>query len=162
MYLNGTPLMLSSKKEELLALLACEGGGPLTKRYVAEMLWADSPPLQALNNLYKLSVRIQAMKEKIPLRLDKNHISLNMDHIHCELEEFEILYKNRHEIQTCRQAIELYRGLLFYQNCYEWAGQWEAYYDLRYMELLECMALHYEKSGDKKTSEIYRSYMGNR
>lgn len=159
LYYNGLPVHLSRKACELLALLACEHGGPLPKKMAAVLLWTESTDVQAANNLSHLCHRIRQLSIPIPLYQDKKNIWLDMSLIYCEIYEFEELYKRTEDADACEKALSLYRGLLFYLDCFEWASQWEAYYDLRYMALLERTAKRLEQGGFPGAARLYRDRM---
>ena len=122
------------------------------------MLWPESSEKQSIDNLFRLCKRIQKLPENIPLYYDKKTVWLDRKQIKCELYEFEQLYQNRKTPEACERALSLYRGMLFYEDCYEWSAPQEAYYDLRYTELLSCMAEHARQSGNIKGAEIYQLY----
>lgn len=71
LYYEGSPVPLSRKAGEFLALLACERGGPLPKRTAASLLWPDSTDIQAVNSLSHLFRRINKLPYPIPLQQDK-------------------------------------------------------------------------------------------
>ena len=62
-------------------------------------------------------------------------------------------------VGNCQVNIENYRGLLFYLDCFEWASQGEAYYDLRYMALLERTAMRLEQQGLSHAAQVYKDRM---
>ena len=159
LYYEGSPVPLSRKAGEFLALLACERGGPLPKRTAASLLWPDCTDIQAVNSLSHLFRRINKLPYPIPLQQDKKNIWLDMDFIYCEIYEFEELYSRSGDVDACERALSLYRGLLFYLDCFEWASQWEAYYDLRYMALLERTAMRLEKQGLSHAAQVYKDRM---
>lgn len=159
LYLDGIPIYLNRKAGELLALLSCEGGGPLDKRAVAGMIWPNSGRKQSLNNLQKICKYIKSMKEKIPLDCGKTQVFLDMKKIDCDLNEFRRLYRKRPDPDACEQVLELYRGLLFYHNSYDWVAQWEAYYELRYIEILGHMIKYHERCGNIQAAKLYKRYL---
>lgn len=158
LYLDGTPVTLGEKAEELLAFLASEYGGPLNKGTAVSILWPDCRREQGLDNLLRLCKRIQNFPYNIPLNYNKKTVWLDMSRISCDLHEFEKLYHERDNPDSCEAALSLYRGMIFYDECYDWAVQKEAYYDMRYLTLLSCMENHMQTSGNKKFADIYRYY----
>lgn len=158
LYLDRKPIPMSKKAAELLALLTSEHGGPINKETAGALLWPDSRREQGLDNLLRLCRRIQKSPCKIPLNYDKKTVWLDISQISCDLYEFEKLYQEKGNPESCEAALSLYRGMIFYDDCYDWAVQKEAYYDMRYLALLSCMEDHMRLSGKEKSADIYHHY----
>ena len=94
----------------------------------------------------------------LPLSYDKKIVWIDISQITCDLYEFEKFYKNKENPKSCEAALSLYRGMIFYEDCYDWAIQKEAYYDMRYLSLLSCMEDHMRRSGKEELAEVYRHY----
>lgn len=99
------------------------------------------------------------MKEKVPLDCGKRQVFLDMRKIDYDLNEFQRLYRKRSDPDACEQVLELYRGLLFYHNSYDWVAQWEAYYEHRYIEILEHIIKYHERCGNRQTAKLYKRYL---
>lgn len=158
MYLNKIPVPLNKKESELLAFLISEYGGPMHKDTVGALLWPDSSKEQRIDNLLRLCKRIQKIPGKIPLSYDKKTVWFDISQITCDLYEFEKFYKNKENPKSCESALSLYRGMLFYEDCYDWADQKEAYYDMRYLTLLSCMEDHMRQAGKEGLADVYKYY----
>lgn len=158
LYMHKKPVLLSTKASELLAFLASEYGGPIRKDSAASLLWADSTREQGLDNLLRLCKRIRKSHGSIPLGYDKKSVWIDVTHVACDLYEFEKLYHQRENMEDCEAALSLYRGLIFYNDCYDWTAQKEAYYDMRYLTLLSCMEDHMRRCGNDRAADLYRYY----
>lgn len=81
---------------------------------------------------------------------------LSLTPLRCDLADFRKHYAAHQNIEHCEAAVSLYRGPLLAENYYEWSSSWEAWYDIRYMEMLICLAKHYKASGDKLKAAYYQ------
>ena len=82
---------------------------------------------------------------------------LSLDGIRCDIVDFRDLYADRQDMSRCEAAVELYHGSLFADDVYEWSREWEAYYDVRYLELLTLLAARYSEAGNQAKAAYYRS-----
>lgn len=145
-----------TKSAELLAYLACEMGGPVSKRRLAEALWPAAEPEQALDCLYKACRPIRNTPFASHILSSRGEMRLDMVGVRCDLADFRRHYAARNDIARCEAAVALYRGALLGENFYEWSNAWEAYYDIRYLEVLTLLADHYDRIGDKAKAAYYR------
>jgi len=86
-------------------------------------------------------------------------LSLVLENLRCDIIEFDVLYKENENQEAWKQALGLYRGPLLMEDFYEWTEVLEAYYDFRYLELLDKLATYYENKGLKKAAEDILEYL---
>ncbi len=140
LYMDGVPLRIPSRKAgELLALLLLQKGRPLRKTVAAETLWPESDAERAMDSLYKVCGVLHSLKY-LPLEAQRDVIWLDDRGIDSDFAAFERFYKAREDLDCCRAAIDLYTDPLLIHEYYEWTARAEAYYDIRYMELLALAA----------------------
>jgi two-component SAPR family response regulator len=157
---NGQQVLLHSEKaEELVAFLACERGS-VSKRKTAAALWPGADEDRAMNNLYKTLGHLRG-PEFGDLELiaeQRGSISLNAAGVTSDLEQFLAKYKSDAP-EDWESAVELYRGILLIDNAFDWAAEYEAYYDTRYYELLRRLSEHYGKTENANLARYYRARM---
>lgn len=149
----------SKKAKELTAYLLCRGYGPVKNTVLAESLWPDVPIANALDSLYKTIrclKKIRVNEALFPIITLHGETYLERQKISCDLEQFESLYRQKNVPGSWKSAVELYRGTLLETESYEWIAPYEAYYDIRFLEMTEYLADQYEKSGNQKLARYYR------
>jgi two-component SAPR family response regulator len=147
----------SAKAEELFALLACEQGLPISKSRAAEMLWCDIDSKRAANNLYQIlhNIKKAAPNVSAAIILTRGAIQLDTSRAMTDTEKFMALY-NSPEPKDWVAAINLYRGILLMDNKYDWANEYEAYYDICYYEMQNRLEKYYAEIGNINMSRYYR------
>ena len=157
---SGEQLIFQNKKaKELVAYLLCNGGGPIKNTVLAEVQWPNTPFTNAMDNLYKVNRYLRNLRmgdESFPIIMAHGEIYLNCKRLSCDLHEFEELYQQREHAEAWGEAVELYRGSLYYGEYYDWIAPYEAYYDIRFLEMTEFLITYYEKSGNRETADYYR------
>ncbi len=149
----------SKKAKELTAYLLCRGCGPVKNSVLAETLWPDVPIVNAMDSLYKTIrclKKICVNETFFPIIILHGETYLERQKISCDLEQFEALYRQKNIPGSWKAAVELYRGTLLETEAYDWITPYEAYYDIRFLEMTEYLADYYEKSGDQKLARYYR------
>lgn len=147
---------LRKKSEELLAYLICHNGRFAAKERIMNTLWPDGDGDKAANNLYvafhnmKMS-EFGSLADSIESARGKMRIRPEL--IKCDVFEFRELVRqcgkvNGGTISTAEKAEELYRGMLFEENYYEWAGLEQAELDVMHLELLEKIIVYYKEAAD--------------
>lgn len=122
-----------------MAFLFAERGKPLRKVYVAETLWPGVDGSHAVDCLYKAcGVLRRLIRQGIPLPLtwDRDTLLLDGICIDSDVDRFEQLYLRREDAGCREAAIALYTAPFLLNEYYEWTTGLEAYYDMRYLELL--------------------------
>lgn len=157
---NGTYVDIRNRKAgELLARLALENGAPLSKYDVAELLWPGCGPEQAMGSFYKVHSHIKqlhtALGVKSPLISLRKELRLDMGSVRCDAAEFSHLYKTDAP-GNWEKAVELYRGPLLAGDYFEWTAPWEAFFDLRYREILKKLSEYYLQADNILKSAYYR------
>ncbi len=152
----------SGKARELLALLACEGGGPVTKRRAASLLWEEAGPEQAMDSLSKVCRSLMDFsrqhKNCIPLKITRRELALEPGGFWCDLTEFlELTAKGDRE--SLRRAAALYTGELFAADCFEWSEGPAARYEVSFMELCQELAERYRREGKEKLAKGYEKLL---
>lgn len=145
---QGVYLNLRIKKSrEILAFLLMERGRPIVKKRVAETLWADKEPAKAAGCFYKslcrLSEEIKSYGAAFPLRSSGNLIWLDMRFIESDVTQFEELCK-KNDPAAFRAAAALYTSPFLSKEDYEWTEQWQAYYDFKYVNVIQKLIGYYE------------------
>lgn len=141
----------------MLAYL-CVCGRPVKKEKAAEVLWQDSSPENARDSLYKICHYIRRLQKQgidIPLKDYRTELYLDLSEVDCDIREFKELYTYGTEPWHWEQAASLYTGPILFDNYYEWTGEEEAYYDVRYYELVERLATHYRQKGREDIAAFY-------
>ncbi|MDR3091135.1 MAG: hypothetical protein LBU36_02890 [Clostridiales bacterium] len=146
----GKYLYASNKKAcELLALLLMERGKPIRKQRLAETLWQDAEPENALDSIYKAVRCLQALGKRegfiMPVRADSGFMWLDMERVESDVIEFERLYASG-RFADYEAAVELYRAPFLSKEFYEWLEQWQAFYDIRYMNMINALIESYRES----------------
>ena len=156
LYWNGEIVPISNRKAgELLALLLARGGGPVHKITAAQTLWPGSDESHAMDNLYKICGALRRVIRQgvpIPLNIQRDILTLDTREMDSDVRRFEALYQQRGNIACCQEAVALYKGPFLFEEYYEWTAQIEAYYDLRYLELLHIIVRHLSETGDPGAS----------
>ncbi len=124
-----------------------ESGGPLSKRYIASVLWPEADLERARDCLYKTLSWLRAEPELYGLfGLDaaRESVSLHVEALSIDLVEFDRCYAGRSDVRCCERAAELYSGPLLWQECYDWTDEKQSWYEIRYAEVLNILAAHRE------------------
>lgn len=120
----------------------------MRKTHAAEALWPESDPLHAMDSLYKACGTLRrACGSALPMEISRDTLWLDAARIDSDAARFEQLYQNRGSIDCCTAAIELYTAPYLINEYYEWSARIEAYYDMRYMELLTLAEHHFSRTG---------------
>ena len=123
---------------------------------MAETLWPDASPKQAIDSLYKALRHIRSLSLEIPVKQSRGSLWLDMSAISLDLEEFIHCYKSS-ETRDWERAIDLYKDILLIGNTFEWAYMYEALYDTYYYDLLLRLSRHYEALGNSALTDYYRN-----
>lgn len=106
------PLAISEKTLALLVVLACEAGRPISRAWLASILWPDVDEAQARANLrrhfYKLTKALPPSAGD-PLVLGRNTAQWNAD---CGFSVDVMLFEAALRSGDLEQAVRLYRGPL--------------------------------------------------
>ncbi|MBO5623765.1 MAG: hypothetical protein J5959_19290 [Butyrivibrio sp.] len=159
---NNKPFPIKNKKaKELIGLLMCEQGKLVSKKKAAEMLWPDSTPSQAMNNLYKVCHYLKTSESPIsliPIFIDNQYLSLNVHLINSDLTQFMKLISQKDDDFPLfyANAEALYSGPVLYDECYDWILPYEAFYDIHYNNILEILINHYIKSNNFRMADYYK------
>lgn len=149
----------NSKATELLACLACEKGGPISKSRLAELLWPGVGTAQALDSLYKVCRFIRRLNVQgiyIPLRTERGDVELDLKRIDCDLILFDRLAEHGGTPENWRRAVDLYTGPVLAEENYDWSLTHEAYYEMRLAELLERLIEHFRSEGKVAHARFYQ------
>lgn len=161
---NEKPIPLTNKKAmELMGYLVCQTGACAKKVSAAEALWANSMPEQSANNLYKAVEAIKKLRNHqifLPFESLRSDFKLLQEYIYCDLWEFELLY-HAGGVENWEKAEKIYKGILFVENDFSWALEYEGRYDIMYIEIIEYLYNYYERMGNKKKANYYRIKMSD-
>jgi two-component SAPR family response regulator len=157
---GGRVVTLTKRKaRELIAYLLCHRGQPVRKTKIAQELWSDSAAENALSLLYKTCRYIRESEENIPLVEKRGFLWLDLTGVSCDILEFDRLFAEKDNIESCALAVELAKAQLFFDEAYDWVAPFEAYYDIRYLELAEKLIVHYEEEGNMARADYYRNLL---
>lgn len=132
----------------------------MRKSAAAELLWPDSDPAHGMDNLYKVCSALRRMAApKLPLHVSRETLWLDVSQIDSDAARFERLYLHRSELSCCQAAIELYTAPFLINECYEWTARAEAYFDMRYMDLLLQAEQSARQSGNPRGARYYQRLM---
>ncbi len=158
--MNGKFLAIPHRKAaELIAYLSCAWGEPTSKAEIASVLWPDVDEKRARDSLYKTCNVVKKLRHgnlSFPLVDTRGEAWIDMTRASCDLIEFEQLYRRRGEPESCRRAIDLYRGPLLDEDLYDWTTEATAYYEIRCLEMLETLARQDETSDNERLTAYYR------
>ena len=156
---GGRYIILKNKKaRELIAFLVCERGRPVRKTRLAETLWPDASPENAMSSLYKVFRYLRDFSRNgLTIAEGCGAVWLDMSGAVCDVMEFERLYADKKNVESCASAVKLYEAQLFSDECYEWISPYEAYYDVRYFEMAEMLASHYSRLHNKPLTDHYKA-----
>lgn len=136
---NGEQIIFQNKKaKELIAYLLCNDGGPIKKTVLAKILWTDTPFTNAMDSLYKVNRYLRNLRmgeESFPIIMSHGEIYIDCRRLSCDLHEFEECYQQKEQVEARSEAVELYRGSIFYDEYYDWIAPYEAYYDIQFLIL---------------------------
>lgn len=155
---NSYLLLKNKKAKELIAFLVCAKGKPVKKTRLAETLWPEIPMENAMSSLYKVLRYIREFGNQdfnIPVVESMGQVCLDMTCIICDLTEFERMYCEKNNIESCIAMEEIYSAPLFFDEFYEWVAPFEAYYDIRYAEIIEILISHFTEMGDQVKAGYY-------
>lgn len=153
-------ITISNKKaKELLAYLIVHNGMPLHKLTLAEFLWPQTAAPKAMDNLYKTIRYLKnntSLNTYFPLLISRGEIQLDISKIACDFLLFEQYCTKPNDIIQLRKAVDLYQGPLLFEEYYEWTAEKEAYFEIRYTEIIEYLAEYFSEKGDHSRSYYYR------
>ncbi len=152
----------NGKARELLALLACEGGGPVSKRRAASFLWGEAGEEQAMESLSKVCGSLRRLSKEhgdfLPLVSTYGELQLDMDRLWCDLSEFSRLASHR-DTESLRQAAALHTGELLASEAYEWTAEYAGWLEIRFLELCDSLAACYREQGKEKLARQYEHFL---
>lgn len=159
-FINGKYFIFKNRKaKEALAYMLCNNGGPVKNTVLAQILWPDAEKHKAMDSFYKV---IRFIKNicvdgcRIPLRAAHGEVYLEPSAYTCDLVEFERFYQEKHDITCFASAVKIYEGPLLYGECFDWIAPYEAYYDIRFLEMAEYLCEYYLSEDKKHLADFYR------
>ncbi len=153
----------TKKEEELLAFLICMKGQFVSKEKIAETLWPDFDGTRCMQNLYGTLYHIKkdlSAEALVLLDSERGKMRIRLDDVSCDLLDFEDAFKQysaspASSLKLAEQACTLYRGMLFEENYYWWATEYQAHVDSLYCELCQKLSRHFSNQGDKLKEKTY-------
>ena len=153
------------KPKQLIKLLALQPNHQLHREQAMELLWPDSDPESAANNLNKaIHLARHALEPELNSAAD-SHFILTRDQqivfgapgrLYIDAEEFErqaVAALKSADGAACETAIGLYRGELLTEDTYEdWAATRREQFRELYQRLLSRLSKIYEAQGDHQQS----------
>ncbi len=143
----------------MLSYLCCNGGRPVKKRMLEELLWPEAERGRARDSLYKVCSFLNEWQEhegiKLPLAIYREEIYLDTELIELDLQEFLKCFDSK-AVEDWERAERLYTAPLLFENSYEWVEDYEAVYDMAYYEVLGRLSDHHEKQGNKDKWLYYK------
>lgn len=149
------------KARELLALLLVEKGRPMRKERVAALLWPEAETVHALDNLYKTLKHVNSLSKgdaKSPLETWRGGIRLVVENLWCDIIQFEQLCTEG-GIENLECAAAMYAAPLLADEYYSWTVSWQTYYDVMFMDAVNCLIAHNKAVGHCAKERHYRSLL---
>lgn len=146
---------LESESGRIAGPAACARRGAGPQDYGGPDPVAGADESHAMDNLYKICGALRRVIRRgipIPLNIQRDILTLDTREMDSDVRRFEALYQQRRNIACCQEAVALYKGPFLFEEYYEWTAQIEAYYDLRYLELLHIIVRHLSETGDPGAS----------
>lgn len=153
------------KAEELIAYLLSEKGHFVSKEKIAEALWPELDAEKSVSNLYLAYYYIKKqennLRVNIPVESHRGKMRINVDHISCDMLEFDqLIYAGNKAVAGqmaayLEKAAEIYQGLLFEDRYYEWVGTIQGSYEYRYVELLNSLIEYHQRNGELQKAGHY-------
>ncbi|WP_058300429.1 response regulator [Gorillibacterium timonense] len=156
-----TPLKvnwITSKVEELFALLVSERGGGISKWRIMDLLWQELDPHKAQQNLYTTVFRLKKALKEADIRASVENETgvyrIVLEGVSSDLAEFEREEERNGSFEEwtaeeTEKALGLYQGDLFGERAYPWS-LWRR--DLcynRFFGLLKRALSHYAAAGNR-------------
>src|SRR5438046_4894501 len=153
----GVPLppLRTRKGEWLLSLLALRAGSEIERRWLAGMLWPDSPDALSLRNLRtSLADLRQALgREADRLRSPTSHtLCLHLSGAEVDVVAFDRAIRQG-DVCALEQAVALYRGPLLEGWTEEWVFQERQAREQVYLTAREKLAAHALARGEPAAAE---------
>lgn len=160
---------LRKKSEELLAYLLYCRGEFVSKERIMGALWPEADGDKAANNLYVAFYNLKRLglddgkKRLVSIR---GKMRLIIDEIECDVFEFEKLALccseiNNQTIDLAKKALELYTGMLFEENYYEWVQLEQVRLDIIYLDLLDKIIKYYYKENNIRMAKYFEAKKEN-
>lgn len=157
---------ITSKVEELFALLIINIEKGINKWKIIDILWGESEIDKSQQNLYTTIYRLKkTLKEagiKATIENNVGVYSMTLENIFCDLFEFQAFINkkitvNKETISEFERAISLYKGDLFEGKDYQWSiADREAYHE-KFVELVKAVAVYYSQSNlSNKLKKLYK------
>lgn len=163
---NGNKIdFLTTKVEELLALLIMHREKGINKWSIIDVLWEEACIEKSQQNLYTMMFRLKKSLRNAGIMVDvksKNGIyRIVLTDVHCDLIEFDKFMKKQVKVdddnlEQFERAISLYQGDLFEGKDYLWCiNERERYYQ-DFVSLVKAVANYFEKN--KKFDELEKLF----
>lgn len=157
---------ITSKVEELFALLMINREKGVSKWKIMDVLWEETEMVKSQQNLYTTIFRLKKTLRDAGIKASiENNVGvyrMNLEDIICDLTEFETIINkkiqiNKYNISEFEKAITLYQGDLFGDRDYRWSiVKREACYD-SYVELIKKVASYYvENNLNEKLDKLIK------
>lgn len=149
----------TAKVEEIFAHLLLNEKKWISKWVIIEMIWPDSEPKKAEQNLYTTISRLKKtlLDSGIDAKIQSNegYYQLQIDNFHCDIKSFEGFLSKKLSLtegtlDEFERAVLLYRGDLFGDKAYSWCiVERERYYE-SYSQIVKEIACFYMKKMNYK------------
>ncbi|MCR4429642.1 MAG: response regulator [Tepidanaerobacteraceae bacterium] len=156
---------ITSKVEELFALLLLNHERGASKWKIIDLLWGESDSEKSMQNLYTSIFRLKKTLKDTGIKAEIENRAgvyrMNLEDVFCDFLEFEAFIKkkitvDRQTIGEYEEAISLYRGDLFADRDYWWSiAEREKCYE-NYVELVKRAASYY--IANECTSDLKKLY----
>ncbi|MES2460177.1 MAG: AAA-like domain-containing protein [Armatimonadota bacterium] len=151
------PSLRTHKGQWLLALLTLRSGRPVSREWIAGLLWQDSEDSAALYNLRRCLSDLRTALGTDIWRLQTptaRNIALDLSGAEIDVHQFDAAVAQGSP-EALRKAVDLYRGPLMEGCDEEWAGQERAPREESYFMALERLAEHTAATGDFSQAAAY-------
>lgn len=161
--LNGKKVdILTSKIEELLALLIINRENGVSKWSIIDALWEEASMEKSQQNLYTMIFRLKKKLRDAGIDIElkyKNSIyTLDLKDTYCDLKEFDCFIKKglnicKENIKEFEKMIYMYRGDLLMENDYPWCVFDREKYYQHFLNIAISLAAYYTKNSEKNLLE---------
>lgn len=135
-----------SKVKELFCFLISHYGRSIHKELIIDTIWPDYPNNRALGNLHTAIHRLKhsfiEFENHIQIEYNCDHYKVILKDVAFDLSDFDQIVKatiniNEDNLFKVKEALNLYTGPFLEQNGYIWSYSFQAYYEIKYQQLLE-------------------------
>lgn len=152
---NSKVKWMTSKVEELFALLTVNREKGISKWKIIDILWGESQLEKSQQNLYTTIFRLKKTLSdagiKVSIHNNLGTYCMSLEDIFCDLYEFDDFIKkknqiNRYTLSEVERVISLYQGDLFGDKPYSWNIEEREFYYNHYVDIVKRVLAYYKEN----------------